>query len=93
MGAYLNPATTTKERWLVDNAIAVKEPPQNIDELPGCLPVCLVDNGQFYAAGIAYDEQELEEFKRPDGRRKFWFWAEIDQLKDPDVSSLQHYLK
>lgn len=93
MGAYLNPPTTTKERWLVDNAVFVKEPPQSIDELPDCLPVCLVDNGAFTAAGIAYNEQELKHFKDPDGRRKTWFWAEIEKLKDPSISNLIHYLK
>ena len=34
--------------------------------------ICVVDNGVFEAAGFAYDEAELNAFKRPDGRPRTW---------------------
>lgn len=40
--------------------------------------VCVVDNGVFAAAGYAYSEREMNEFKRPDGRPRVW-------LKFPDA--------
>lgn len=34
--------------------------------------ICVIDNGRFEAAGFAYNEKELDEFKYPDGRPKTW---------------------
>ena len=34
--------------------------------------ICVVDNGTFEAAGFCYSPQELEEFKRDDGRPRTW---------------------
>ena len=35
--------------------------------------VCVVDNGFFAAAAYCYSEEEMEAFKREDGRPKQWF--------------------
>lgn len=43
--------------------------------------VCVINNGFFAAAGYAYDEEEYQEFKRPDGRQKMW-------LKVPNANKL-----
>lgn len=43
--------------------------------------VCVVDNGPFEAAAYAYSENEMEEFKYPDGRPKRW-------LTVPDAENL-----
>lgn len=37
------------------------------------MAVCLVDNGAFTAAGVAYSSGELEVFAREDGRFKQWY--------------------
>jgi len=34
--------------------------------------VCVIDNGNFEAAGYAYCENEFNEFNRSDGRLKTW---------------------
>lgn len=34
--------------------------------------VCVVDNRIFEAAAYCYSPEEMEEFLRPDGRRKVW---------------------
>ena len=93
MGAYINPVNQTKEEWLRDNGTRTNVP-QSFDEKPDHLPVCLVDNGPFTAAGIAFDQRELEAFTYPgDHRLKTWFWVETKKLMDPNVSDLHHYLK
>lgn len=38
--------------------------------------ICIVDNGLFEAAALCYSKEELEEFKRPDGRPRKWVLME-----------------
>ena len=93
MGAYINPADQSKEDWLKEHAILAEKTPESINEKPDYLPVCLVENFVFTAAGIAFDERELQAFVYPDGRPKTWYWAPKEKLMDPEVSSLAYYLK
>jgi len=82
MGIYVNPRDETKEAWLERNGkpgdtygfISFSACP------PDMLYVCLIDNGLFTAAGIAFDEEELQVFKDPDGRKKKWYVCKIDDL-------------
>ena len=83
MGYYVNPPTETKESFLAkqgvpasnNNRVAWSECPK------GSLPVVLIDNGMFTAAGIAYSEAELQVFTRPDDtRRRKIFFVEITKL-------------
>lgn len=84
MGLYINPPDMTKETWLINNAIdataliGVERSWATVPE--GTLPVCVVDNGAFTAAGIAFDEQEYNAFNRDDDRAKFFVLVPIDKL-------------
>lgn len=93
MGVYVNPIDMTKEEWLESFGEKLSEAPASIDEHPGSLPVCLVDNGLFTAAGVAYSEVELEVFAyRPgDTRPKTWYWVPVKRLLE--ASNLLHYLE
>lgn len=64
MGFYINPQNRTKEVWLEMFGQVTETPVWPAPE--GTIPVCLVDNGPFTAAGIAYCEQEFYEFLAPD---------------------------
>ena len=80
MGAYINPPDESKEDFLEREGadlfpVAFKSVPE------GHHAVCLMDNGLFTAAGIAFDEREFNEFAREDGRRKYWFTVPIEKLQ------------
>lgn len=81
MGYYINPPDKSKEQFLVEfgEPIQASEVKARINECD--LPVCLVDNGPFTAAGIAYDEAEADCFLQPDGRPKRWFAVSREALK------------
>lgn len=80
MGYYINPKDVTKEEWLSKHGklIPAEQAKDHITE--ETLPVCLVDNGRFTAAGVAFDSRELAAFTRPDGRPKIWFSVSIPLL-------------
>lgn len=85
MGKYINempngtrlPATG-KAIWLeqIPGAKKIAEPTDWEEGI-----VCVVSNGAFEAAGYAFDEKELNEFKRFDGRPRTW-------LKIPNAKTL-----
>lgn len=93
MGCYVNPSDMTKESWLEKNANELHGgPPQWSRVLEGNLPVCLVHNGAFTAAAIAYSERELQDFSDPQDRRpKRWFVAPIEALRK--VSPLDSWIR
>jgi hypothetical protein len=74
MGYYIDtPHNKNKAKWLVDNCDAVKLPILHKDShvSPGYVPVIVIDNEYFEAAGIAFDRDELEVFTSlRDGRPK-----------------------
>ena len=79
MGIYIDPKEGTKEMWLEDFAVEV--PSVEWDEVPeDTLPVVLVNNGAFTAAGIAYCRRELKAFQMPDDRPMRWFIADVADL-------------
>jgi hypothetical protein len=85
MGFYINPPDMTKRYWLDKNG-RVESPSviKNADWetfTKDELPVCLVDNGMFDAAGIAYSQREMEAFMLPDNRTKVWFMVSREKLK------------
>lgn len=80
MGYYINPEDCSKEEWLIVNAQRLANP-QGFDFSGNKLPVVLVNNGPFTAAGIAYDKRELDAFLYPDHRKKIWYEVEKEKLK------------
>ena len=87
MGCYVNPRDQSKEHWLHSNG-TVTTGPCEITETH--LPVVLVDNGLFTAAGVAFNEQERSVFNNPaDARLKSWYKVERTKLRE--VSDLTSY--
>jgi hypothetical protein len=87
MGCYVNPQQQSKEDWLLLNGSPTVGPCA-ITETH--LPVVLVNNGQFTAAGVAFDARERECFNDPsDVRLKRWFMVERSKLRA--VSDLARY--
>jgi len=84
MGFYVNPPDrSSKESFLENEGLEVMTDHEiEWNEVPdGHLPVVLVDNGGFSAAGICYDESELKAFTLPhDTRRKKMYFVPIEKL-------------
>jgi hypothetical protein len=82
MGYYLN--VPDKVDFLKRFGKALNEQPQWDEGFDSRkeFPVCLVDNGPFYAAAIAFDAQELNRFSGPDNRPKWWFIVSRDLLNE-----------
>jgi len=88
MGCYIN-THAGKEAWLAANATPTNGPGA-ITETH--VPVCLVDNGMFTAAAVAFDKRELEAFTQPtDFRPKQWFL--VERAKVRTVSDLDRYAR
>lgn len=99
MGWYVNPKEGKKEDWLEQHGTRHVDP-VDFDRAVqmGRLPVVLLDNGPFTAAGIAYCADELSEFTRPgDIRHKIVYTVPIMDLlalaKDTEDTSLVAYIE
>ncbi len=92
MGCYVE--VSNKQEWLQSNCTYAWEGlvfPKWEDFKEGHLPVVLVDNGYFQAAGIAFDKQEYERFTDPcDFRPKVVYSIALEELKK--VSDIESYL-
>lgn len=84
MGIYVNPLTESKEHWILRNGEEV--PPH---KLPQTAPVgeadtrlvCVVSNGDFNAAAVAFSQDEYQVFRDPSDRRlKVWFSVPREKL-------------
>lgn len=80
MGYYINPPDMSKEDFLHKHGKPIQAHEVKSQYGNGVLPVCLVDNGAFTAAGIAYDEREADAFLCNDGRPKQWFAVGVTEL-------------
>jgi hypothetical protein len=90
MGYYIDPPHMSKEEWLVAYGTMVNPdvpykqrpaPKSHRDE--DRVAVCLVHNGGFNAAAVAFSARELEAFNSPlDNRIKIWFWVPIEALAE-----------
>jgi hypothetical protein len=90
MGCYVNPETESKEAFLEREGMQVYDFRWN--DLPnGMLPVVLLSNYLFTAAGVAYSKREFEAFTAPgDPRPRKIYLVPIDKLLE--VSDLSFYL-
>ena len=80
MGKYINPSDRSKEQFLTENGRRIDLPEHAVE---GELPVCLVNNGPFTAAGIAFNDQEIKAFSDPDDSRPKQWWAVKASLLAP----------
>jgi len=63
MGDYINPPDVSKEQFLMRNAIRADITRDTFEDCPAhCLPVVLVYNGSFTAAGICQGADDLNQF-------------------------------
>ena len=96
MGYYINPPGESKESFLDREGVAVPNIPRiTWDSVPkGFLPVVIVNNGRFMAAGIAYDKRELDEFTDlEDLRPREIFMVKIEKLLGVTNPSFANYVK
>lgn len=92
MGLYINPNNMSKEQWLNQNGTPIAGKAEWNPE-SGNLPVCLVDNGMFTAAGICFSYGELQAFSSPkDARPKKWYSVGVDKLDAVTEGALGNYL-
>lgn len=85
MGFYINPPNMTKEEWLRRNGEMIDPVTAQSHSVGERVVVCLVDNGLFTAAGIAYDDKERDDFCRPDigvQRRRQFYLVPRDVVKE-----------
>jgi len=80
MGMYVNPKDETQDEFLEREGKMVES--VKWDDVPsGELPVVLIDNGPWKAAGVAYKSSELDAFTDPnDHRNRVIFLVPIDKL-------------
>lgn len=80
MGEYINPRDgSSKEQFLTSHGREINDPSEAFSTE---LPVCLMNNGRFTAAGIAYDEREVRAFTMPgDDRPKKWYAVPLEKLR------------
>lgn len=85
MGHYVNPTHLTKEEWLTTYGTPVpREVGADWNKCPqDCLPVVLVDNGRFSAAGIAFDRDELAcmDYREGDPRPRLFYYVPRQALQ------------
>jgi len=89
MTCYINPPDQDKVDWLLANGERI---PVACPITPTHLPVCLVDNGPFTAAGICLTPRDRHRFSDPlDDRPKVWFKVSREKLRE--VSDLEIHEK
>lgn len=82
MGCYINPKDRSKEDFLAEHGTQM--PIVKPELVPkDHVAVCWVDNGRFTAAGIAFDENEMESFLQDvQDRPHIWFIVPTEKLRD-----------
>lgn len=85
MGYYINPVNESKESFLEREGLEV--PQTDWEKIPkDSLPVILINNGAFTAAGIGFDKREYEAFvDKRDRRPKKIYIVKKDKIKSTGV--------
>ncbi len=91
MGLYINPKNEEKEEWLNGNATPITEDDAILSLDNGDVVICLVDNLDFTAAGVAYDEKELKYMMKDDGRDKEYFITSLEKLQTVCPDCMDYY--
>lgn len=86
MGYYIQtPENLNKVRQLVrlHGAEIIPFPPEKLSDIIGDKAlICVVQNGTFDAAGLCYNQQELEAFRRADeGYQRPRTWLLMDKAE------------
>ncbi len=82
MGFYIDPENCGKEEFLAQHGVRIEQISAKATLATGeSMPVCLVDNGFFKAAGIGFSDHEIEHFSdERDQRPKQWFAVPREKL-------------
>lgn len=84
MGYYINPENESKEAFLAKNGREVSRAEVMRHDFAGdSLPVVLVNNFSFTAAGIAYDKQELDDWMNDRSGRPVRFFVVSKKNLEP----------
>lgn len=85
MGFYIETEVLRqKADWLVVNegAKRLDSPPLVIEEVSDDeMIICVVENGPFDAAGIIFDQHELDAFSYPDERPRTWLTMKKEAVR------------
>jgi hypothetical protein len=102
MGLYINPPQESKETFLdqYGRMITLRDF-QSFDLTSKEVPVCLVDNGPFTAAAIAYSKMEIAAFTDPTDYRLKEYWAvpveciteELSGVSPAELAKYQKYAR
>lgn len=85
MGIYINPRNLSKEEFLRQNAIQISRTQFIHHEFASGMreiPIALVNNGSFTAAGVCDTSRERDVFAIDDGRPKYFFLIDRDKLTE-----------
>jgi hypothetical protein len=94
MGCYVNlPNNGNKKNWLEAAGEKFAPDVNSWKERPnGTLPVVLLDNGIFTAAGVAFSDAEWLVFSDPsDDRPRWYYYVDVDKLRN--YSPIDDYYK
>jgi hypothetical protein len=96
MGLYINPPHMTKEEFLNRYAKQISWGEFldfNHHANPHLIPVCLMDNGPFTAAGIGFNQNECHAFGEIDHRPKKFYTLEKNLITPENAGISQEILE
>ena len=94
MGLYINQEGMqphNKAKFILGTVPEAVLLPVIEDIAPTHVPVCVVDNGLFEAAAVAYSQGEIDAFNHPDGRPKTWLSIPKDWVME-NVAGATDYI-